>query len=1546
MASNISVEQLQGNKATYAVDDFRKMVNYENVKNKGYVRFSLGQDGKLKLEKFNNKVDVPLSWRSNTKAEHNRAMREKFAAALAGDLKYASAGAAGRIRDMVLSPENGDGRVDVGKALSRRDVKAALEEFDKVFNSPGGRRSLLRNFFKAAMDEVGFKGDAEEFKRDFMKLEKHGFDFEALEKLCEEAEDPSGKKSQRERMVKGEMEFRTVIAQLEGLMDAAKMRVGIDNCLKDLARAALRKGDAFGLDLKNQGGGKLISDMRACLANLLALNGVKDVDMAVDSRIRKALDTFLEKVLPFYVQDGVANVRDYAGDDHAKVEEALAANFDFEEVVSLAEEFVKGAAEAAKNPVSAKPLNDEEYGVLKSTMELLVTTKETMDINGYVANAVMTNAAVKADYAKKLAGDVTALKTLFAREAAIDNFAARFVIKHFARGAENVRQNDATAQDKVKEFVQRQLVPALQLQYGERWAGGNGGYVQNGGVNEFIKSLTVNIQDAVDTLKCGKDLYENLFSYTLPNIINQRIDNAVQEGDRMHFIGDDGHQAAVSQIVRTAMAYRDFSEKMVEGLTGKAVDGFRKVLQKQQKKGNITPDQFSALMSDFLTRMKTARANAVKRYFEGSPAPVRSDNILNDVKAEVQRLVQLFQEEKGRVISELSARLNTAILAHSLGGVEGLKAKRELMDATKAVDGVLDSLSGRKPPLDPQLTGPALRRGLEKLYFQTVDRKLNDRKVSKNPVDDKFVADVRAAFAKAALDFVAKAEKYGSRLDQALYRKVVEVVNAQIDGEGGPVMREHAKLGKADRKTLVDALANDVLLAEQGRVGALKERILENPEVYGKESADAVVDREFDVDYTPQNLVKTLVRAGKERIFAFAAWIDAKDDQGRTFEERLLAEEKLRLQEANPKVSAAEIANIAKEQASVAMQRAKDFLLLYTVGGRDGFEKRVKKELGDAADARMKAYTAFRTEFMKLAEKSLDNCSSLGKETLDKRLAMVLNEASRQNPPPDAKITARAFDKMLNDMVNGIIDKNFEAYLAYSKAYTEAFEAANPVLDAKIEARTAELRESGATDADIQFFRETIVPVLREQMEFEFAEKPEEWVGEAGREKAAKFFDDTFNAIKRDVAGIRLDPSNDREFESNLKFMLGILGFAEFMDDATTKAAVKANVTTWLKGDGVRDLMSDMRRAVMTLRLYGRGTQAAPAKAANETLDRFYADLRTAVVGIQGQILMGTFNNTQLEPALRLFELWLEKYDLPKTQIKRGNETVTLKQEAMEHFTERVRKLQQRIADEGAVPEPLLSQEYVKSFLEFINKRGTSLMLIEMRDVVKARETERMTANSGGIFDEEAARTSQESQNVVAAVVLNRFGLNDLLDKNMEAVEKEMRAETPTVESLQRWRQDIEERFAKHMRNTNSFRMSCDSRVRQMRQLDDIVSKSQLFLLAAIRERFGGVDVVTSEKISENTRAGGNEGGVNVFLGAIMNNFSMQVAAKADALQRSALRPRNPLGAQKIFATDTEGNPALSNEFRDLARACVKAACETKEFRGLVKQIDKDLGIK
>ena len=87
------------------IDEYRSMVNYKNLDNKGYVRFSVDDHGKFTVQKFNNKVDVPLSWRHNTSATHNKTVREKFAQALESDMKFMSSSAREEINNMILRPK-------------------------------------------------------------------------------------------------------------------------------------------------------------------------------------------------------------------------------------------------------------------------------------------------------------------------------------------------------------------------------------------------------------------------------------------------------------------------------------------------------------------------------------------------------------------------------------------------------------------------------------------------------------------------------------------------------------------------------------------------------------------------------------------------------------------------------------------------------------------------------------------------------------------------------------------------------------------------------------------------------------------------------------------------------------------------------------------------------------------------------------------------------------------------------------------------------------------------------------------------------------------------------------------------------------------------------------------------------------------------------------------------------------------------------------------------------------------------------------------------
>ncbi len=317
------------------------------------------------------------------------------------------------------------------------------------------------------------------------------------------------------------------------------------------------------------------------------------------------------------------------------------------------------------------------------------------------------------------------------------------------------------------------------------------------------------------------------------------------------------------------------------------------------------------------------------------------------------------------------------------------------------------------------------------------------------------------------------------------------------------------------------------------------------------------------------------------------------------------------------------MANLSKATATSVAMRINDFPLLYSIGGKEKFAERVNREMQTASDARMKTYMGFRDQFLKAAQPTLDKHSALTKDVLDKKLAVTLESFSKAEKLPDLKVAVRAFDKMLADTVGGVLDKTFAAYMEYSQAVTDAYENAIPALNAGMDARLDELKEAGATDADVQFFRETLAPRLRERMEAEICNEPKAWLGPEGKEKASAFFADTLDAIRREMTLMRLDPSQPEAFGNTLRFVLDLNGFGEFMDDETTKAAVTENVKTWLKGDSVQQLMADLRRAQMTNRVYGRDSGAQAAKAAREVFDKFHAGIRAAVVGIQATILQG-----------------------------------------------------------------------------------------------------------------------------------------------------------------------------------------------------------------------------------------------------------------------------------------------------------------------------------
>lgn len=169
MAGKVTAAQIS--QTTLATDDFRKAVNYENPKNKGYVRFEPDGKGGVKLAKVNNKIDMFINWRTNIDAEKNKAIRDKFADSISRNLKWAETASveklAKSVREVAKGDKKGEARTD---ALSRKELQAAFKQYDDMMNTTGGRQTMINNLLKHTAERCGLiaeKDAIEELKSRF-----------------------------------------------------------------------------------------------------------------------------------------------------------------------------------------------------------------------------------------------------------------------------------------------------------------------------------------------------------------------------------------------------------------------------------------------------------------------------------------------------------------------------------------------------------------------------------------------------------------------------------------------------------------------------------------------------------------------------------------------------------------------------------------------------------------------------------------------------------------------------------------------------------------------------------------------------------------------------------------------------------------------------------------------------------------------------------------------------------------------------------------------------------------------------------------------------------------------------------------------------------------------------------------------------------------------------------------------------------------------------------------------------------------------------------
>ena len=1574
MSKNITIQQLSGNQKTYGIDEFRNMVNYTNTTNKGYVRFRLTSEG-LKLEKINNKIDFPLSWRSNVSAAHNMSIRAKFLSAMENDLRYMG-DAGNTIRNLIINPKKTDGTLDVGKALSRRDIKDVFEKFDAQFNNGTGRNAILKNFMTAAKAVCGFNGTDDDFAKYYLRTDEHGIDHRFTDFI--DSKENYANLPPSERMVKSEVEFRSLLHQLENLVDDAKMRLQTENKLKSIATACAKNNGDFGMVISDQD----LSVVRSSLVKLLNKAGVQDVDLGFSNK-NAGLEMFLKNVLPVVVRQGVENLRELPNmNDQESVEQILDAEFNIDRIVSLAKDFIEGAKKAIEEPApdgktgqaALDALAQLAGNVSKKAKEVavLMRAREVFVVNMHGVNGKNM----------QLANEVASMTDDFIKEAKLDLYTATFIKERFMKVADQVEVPDENAyMQKANECINKIRV-AGQLNFGERWKTDPNAKVDKnlklqagGDVQKFLKEVSDKTIPLVNEKGGGVPMYENLMSRTLPAILNQKIGNSVKSnGSARVNIDEKAYDDVVARLKLTRDIYCTFRDGKGAVLMEKAISAFTRQLDRLVKKNNIDAQAYNTLIADFKLRIKDTMRRAVEKFFELTPPPANSD-VKEATNDGLRHLENFFNEGKGEVLADMRQRISTSVITRGFGGAVRNKLLNEL---DQRVDECAQKLKDNGVKLNFQDEGATLTTALTKLYYKVLADQCDNKKIAGQKLDDKFVTKVTDAFYDAAKDLVNGTNKLAKTLDDDMVamRKYAtdRLFEKQDPNDPEPLCHEYkAGLGEADYKAMKESMARDLEISLQTKVDALKNNFLRNPEAYSKKNVgdfksagDLFPNVGKDGLYTEDSILKMQLNIINKRTATVQGWVNADGANGNDrLEDTLATGEKARIKAKydESKLPGNEIANIVARAVKEVLAAVEKYPLSYAVGGKDGKQKflaRVNKEVQALVDKYTKNHMEFREQFVKDAQPILDKYvdalkteQKSGREVAEAKMLQVLDTISREKEPPKVKGFATAFDGMLKKLLDEKIDMKMDEFLVYNKKVTDAYEKCMPTFnEAFLRLARENLLSNGADEADIKHLQEKLMPVFRDRFENDIQKYPDAYNGPNAIALAEAKADQFVIRLKHALGEMNIAD----EKSSGLQMTLDKIGLSSLLyTNAETAAATRKAVATWTGNQGVQKLMSETRQAEMTLVAYGNDSMNAEAVAARKKVSEFQSELRAAMIGIKTVLLEQDFKLDQVEPAFDIFKLWLKQYELPDiTVYTLDMGKISLEEAAENHFKERIATMQKKIADNPATTEPLLSAAYLKEFTGYLNKLGRNAILTALQEKLLNEKLHKVIddPSNADVYNVRVQLGEGDEAQVRRDVTMKNYSdLTATVTNVLDRTKKLLRDFTVTLEQMKRWNEIIETEFRNQIGDDNptiaKYNEYAISRKNMMTAFDydQVSGRNAIDKIVddVLREYFGGKDIMDQTVIDQNYLTK-NKFSVVMLVGYIKDAVAADVNTKIEALKAKAMDGGKP-------GSDLEPMPnikQLKGIYRNVAKATVKAIAETKksiyaqQMKLLATKIEKD----
>ncbi|MCR5413926.1 MAG: hypothetical protein K6F50_04275 [Kiritimatiellae bacterium] len=1344
----------QVSKASLKVEDFRKAVNYENTTNKGYVRFVRDGKGGVKISKVNNKVDFSIGLRTNITAAKNASMREKFASAMANDLRLADAGMVDALKARILKTKDGADRTD---ALSRKEIAAAFTEYDKAMNTATGRIMMVDRLLEDTAEKCGLgrtPEGIEALKKKYMTKQVATYMYEAFE----------GNPAGPAKMVRSELDFKVYLAELENDCKDAVVRAKLDSTLRSKAETFAGKAaldSDFGLRLSHDE----TAQIRGALQHFLGRMGLLGLDSGraagSDGMI---LETFMSEALPKLFRQGVESARAYDGGGNL----AMDANFSYGSILEEAANFIKEAREFIDNPNEApkrKSTGNAAYDEIIKNGEIakaIGSSQVKLGTIDAVVNKILesTNITGKGitEIRKSLQG---AIKT-FDEAGRLGVFTRIFLaMRGIADNAEGGKPPPGVLEKTMEAIINdgKKAMLAARLQYGSSGKNEKGEKVAlDDGIGDYLVSL----ENAVDDIASGKNGYDaqlvsRLMSYTMSNISSRKVEQAALGLVSGIDLGEKGLDADVELLKTTAEAYFTFEGGVARTLASERA-AFKKLACAQFNRGLVTSDELLQLTSRANAALAQAHKEALKDFFVKSP--------VGDAAAGVAMLKRALSAR----LAEARAGLNCELSLNSIGNSIGDTQKIALKDVSTNVAKALSKLTADELKLgvagvmgdgDAQaiISGGALRR----LYHNTLAGKLKNIKTTAGDkvLDQAFVNGVQESFAKRVKELVESARTFRDSFMKECRTKISTVLENCIEEETGLFkgLKSCVSPIKTDeKKKLIGDMAGEVMRFKASQLKSLLGELLDAPEAFTKKGAKALAT-EFLEAKGPEETGQAIGTVARERKEMVDGWL-AKEGRQRELE-NLFAEDKIFAKGgALEAIQNWEQVILGQQAANTVLARVKAMPLVYATRKESDLQSRVLAEIRNETSRLASKWMPLRSKIVKGGRDAESQCLSLGPERLAKAKAWALGEIFKNAKGNLDKLDVKAAVAFYSKEVLASRDYEIEGLQSDFAEYSEKIEKSLPAVKELIKDRTElALKRVDGTTASAEakaYFKDVIIPKMAEKIESRFYRDPDAFASEKLNERKKEILQKMiFGFVNVGNAPAKLTGT---EF-TTLLMDCGLEPVA--VDTSGEFEAARKDLETWLKSDEGSEKLRALEKAAFdyaleacewlkdgdwitdedALRKMPLKIDVPPAKDATPAKDappakatplaEFRAGVQKALHNHAVVLLGGPFDNEKVREAKEEFTKWVDSYGLSRNEDYRKT---SAHDRIMVLFAERIHDLQEKALNlkPGEKNDAILSETFKSLVDSVIDSDGVQALISEWKAKQMKTQMDKVAQHEGG----------------------------------------------------------------------------------------------------------------------------------------------------------------------------------------------------------------------